>query len=261
MMLLDQPTPTHAGGTVAFTAVLPAKTAGDRLAIEDSVRAWVRKKKTEIMKDFAVIETYGDDASYATRILVQGPPNFEAHKALGGLGFRLDSTKGQTVYKLPLQSHWKEAAQRAAFERALRAAVSLPLPLSRCREVAKQFAQCFTDAFNVALDYSSGSLAAVSQALIQQEHAGLSPVVYLPSTVVAAGCYLGEVLIRELTGCAWMEREDENRCNFTLGPARLNPWLRVLDMCVRGTEATLTGCLDETVKLYLQDSSGIRRAS
>jgi hypothetical protein len=106
----------------------------------------------------------------------------------------------------------------------------------------------------VGLDYSPGSLAALSRALIQRESHGLSPVVYLPTTVIGAGCYLGEVLIREAEGSEWMTEEDKFHCNFMLGRVPFNPLARVLELCVRGSEAALSPELKET--LFVRSASG-----
>jgi hypothetical protein len=247
MLIREQPVPTRTGECVSFTGSFPVNGQDDPAAIAVAVRTWVRQKKVGLMRDFTVLDAYGENAAYSVSLILEGQPSFPVHTALGRLGFRLDNAKGSVSYRLPLISNWKANTPAARFERELQAPVPRVLPLERCREVAERVAERFASAFNVALDYSASSLATLSRALAQRESGGLSPVVYLPSTIIGAGCYLGEVLIREVAGSAWMERVDETGCNFTLGPTRGNPWMRILDLCVRGSEAALVGNLQEVL--------------
>jgi len=256
MTVREQPVPTRDGDCVSFTALLPV-TGQDEPAVVESVRNWVRRIKTEMMRDFAVLDTYGKDSCYAACVLVDGPPSFSAHRAIGSLRFRLDNTKGQVSYRLRLISNWKADNPAAGFEHAVEALVPRTPSLERCREIAAGFVECFTRGQNVDLDYSAASLATLSRALIRQECRGLSPVVYLPTTVIGAGCYLGEVVIRELGSSGWMQREDEQHCNFNVGPVPFNPWLRVLDLCVRGSEATLAGRIEDT--LFVRSTAAYRQ--
>jgi len=258
MTVREQPLPTREGDCVSFAALLPVTGHDEPADIVELVRNWVRSIKGEMMRSFAVLDTYGKDAVYVARIVQDGPPSFSAHTGLGRLGFRLDSAKGKASYRLPLLSNWKADNAAADFEHALEALIPRALPLERCREIATDFVGCFARSFNVGLDYSSASLAVLSRTFIQRESNGLSPVVYLPTTVVAAGCYLGEVLIREVGSSAWMEHEDEIHCNFMLGRVPFNPWLRMLDLCVRGSEAALTPNLKET--LFVRSADGARES-
>jgi hypothetical protein len=258
MTVREQPLPTREGDCVSFAALLPVTGHDEPADIVELVRNWVRSIKGEMMRSFAVLDTYGKDAVYVARIVQDGPPSFSAHTGLGKLGFRLDSAKGKASYRLPLLSNWKADNAAADFEHALEALIPRPLPLERCREIATDFVGCFARSSNVGLDYSSASLAVLSRAFIQRESNGLSPVVYLPTTVVAAGCYLGEVLIREVPNSEWMEHEDEIHCNFKLGRVPFNPWLRMLDLCVRGSEAALTPNLKET--LFVRSADGARES-
>jgi hypothetical protein len=260
MTIREQPVPAREGDCVSFAASLPVTGHDEPADVVASVRNWVRSIKDEMMRSLAVLDTYGKDAVYVARIVQDGPPSYSAHTGLGRLGFRLDSVKGKASYRLPLLSNWKADNAAAAFEHALEALVPRELPLERCREVAMDFVGCFAKSFNAGLDYSSDSLAVLSRAFIQRESHGLSPVIYLPTTVVAAGCYLGEVLIREVGSSAWMEHEDEMNCNFMLGLVPFNPWLRILELCVRGSEATLAGELKERLFVRATDATGEREA-
>jgi hypothetical protein len=258
MTVREQPLPTREGDCVSFAALLPVTGHDETADIIRSVRNWVRSIKDQMMRSFAVLDTYGKDAVYVARVVQDGPPSFSAHTGLGRLGFRLDSVKGKASYTLPLLSNWKADNAAAAFEHALEALVPRELPLERCREIAADFVACFASSFNVGLDYSPTSLALLNRAVIQRESHGLSPVIYLPTTVVAAGCYLGEVLIREVGSSGWMEHEDEIHCNFKLGLVPFNPWLRILELCVRSSEAALTPNLKETLFVRPADAHGER---
>jgi hypothetical protein len=260
MTVREQPVPNRDGDCVSFTASLPVTGQDAPLDIIELVRNWVRSIKGAMMRDFAVLDRYGKDAVYVAKVVPDGPPSFSAHTALGQLGFRLDRAKAQMSYRLPLVSHWKADNPLAGCERALERLIPRTLPLERCEEIAVRFVECFARGFNSGLDYSSGSLAALSRVLIQQEPHGLSPVLYLPTTVVGAGCYLGEVLIREVGGSKWMEREDEIHCNFMLNVVPFNPWVRVLDLCVRGSEAALTRDLKETLFVRSANAGGERES-
>jgi hypothetical protein len=260
MTVRDQPVPTRNGDCVSFTASLPVTGQDDPLDIIQLVRNWARSIKGEMMRDFAVLDIYGKDAVYVVKVVQDGPPSFSAHTALGQLGFRLDGAKGQASYRLPLISNWKADTPLAGCERALEALIPRPLPLERCRGIAVRFVECFAGGFDLGLDYSPGSLAALSRALIQRESHGLSPVVYLPTTVIGAGCYLGEVLIREVASSEWMGHEDEIHCNFMLGLVPFNPWVRLLELCVRGSEAALTRDLKETLFVRSADAGGERES-
>ena len=258
MTVREQPVPTRDGDCVSFTVSLPVTGQDDPLDVVERVRNWVRSIKGEMMRDFGVLDVYGKDPAYVAKVVPDGPPSFSAHKALGQLGFRLDGAKGQASYRLPLLSNWKADSPLAGGERALEALIPRTLPLEQCREIAVDFVECFTGDLGLGLDYSPKSLAALSRALIQRESHGLSPVVYLPTTVIGAGCYLGEVLIREVPNSEWMEHEDEIHCNFKLGLVPFNPWVRLLELCVRGSEAALTHDLKET--LFVRSADGAREA-
>jgi hypothetical protein len=258
MTVREQPLPTCEGDCVSFAAVLPVTGRDEPADVIESVRGWVRSIKVEMMRDFGILDTYGKDAVYVAKVVQDGPPSFSAHTGLGRLGFRLDSAKGKGSYRLPLVSNWKAGDAAAAFEHALEALTPRALPLERCREIATEFVGCFANSFNTGLDYSSASLAVLSGVFTQRESHGLSPLIYLPTTVVAAGCYLGEVLIREVPNSEWMEHEDEIHCNFKLGIVPFNPWLRMLDVCVRGSEAALTSDLKET--LLVRSADGARES-
>jgi hypothetical protein len=260
MTVREPPLPTRDGDCVSFAALLPVTGHDEPAHIVGLVRNWVRSIKDQMMRSFAVLDTYGKDAAYVARVVQDGPPSFSAHTGLGRLGFRLDSGKGKASYTLPLLSNWKADTAAAAFEHALEVLIPRALPLERCREIAADFVACFARSFNFGLDYSAASLTVLSRAVIQRESHGLSPVVYLPTTVVGAGCYLGEVLIREVGSSAWMEHEDEIHCNFMLGLVPFNPWVRMLDLCVRGSEATLAGKLKETLFVRSTDAAGEREA-
>jgi hypothetical protein len=254
MTVREQPVPSRDGDCVSFTASLPVTGRDDPLDIITRVRSWVRRIKGEMMRDFAVLDIYGKDAAYVAKVVPEGPPNFSAHTALGRLGFRLDGPKGQASYRLPLISNWKGDTPLARCERALEALMPRSLPLERCREFAVRFVECCARDLEVGLDYSPGSLTALSRALSQRDSHGVSPAVYLPTTVIAAGCYLGEVLIRGTEGGEWMTEEDEFRCNFMLGPVPFNPVARVLELCVRGSEAALSPDLKGT--LFVRPADG-----
>jgi hypothetical protein len=258
MTVREQPVPTRDGDCVSFAASLPVTGQDDPLDVIELVRNWTWSIKSEMMRDFAVLDVYGKDAAYVAKVVPDGPRSFSTHTALGQLGFRVEGAKGQASYRLPLISNWKADSPLAGCERALEALIPRTLPLERCREIATDFVECFAGRLNCGLDYSPGSLAALSRALIQRESHGLSPVVYLPTTVVGAGCYLGEVLIREVPSSEWMEHEDEIHCNFKLGRVPFNPWVRLLELCVRGSEAVLTRDLKET--LFVPSADGARES-
>jgi hypothetical protein len=260
MTVREQPVPSRDGDGVSFAAALPVSGRDEPLDVIELARAWVHSVKATMMRDFAFLDVYGKDIAYRARVVTDGPPSFAAHTALGRLGFRIDHAKGQASYKLPLISNWKADTALAGCECALEALIPRTLPLPRCRETAVRFVECFAGGLDLGLDYSAGSLAVLSRALIQRESHGLSPVIYLPTTVTAAGCYLGEVLIREVESSAWMEQEDEFHCNFMLGLVPFNPWARVLDLCVRGSEAALTPNLKETLFVRPTDALGQRES-
>ena len=260
MTVREEPVPSRDGECVSFTASLAVTGRDDPPDVIELVGNWVRSVKGEMMRDFAVLDVYGKDAVYVAKVVPDGPPSFAAHTALGRLGFRLDNVKGQVSYRLPLISNWKADTPLAGCEGALEALIPRTLPLPRCREAAVRFVDCFAGGVDLGLDYSSGSLPGLSRVLIQRESHGLSPVVYLPTTVIGAGCYLGEVLILEVGSSAWMEREDEIHCNFMLGPVPFNPWMRVLDLCVRSSEAALTRDLKETLFVRSADAHGQRES-
>jgi hypothetical protein len=254
MTVREHSVPSRDGDYVSFTASLPVAGQSDSPDITAPVRSWVRRIKGQMMRDFAVLDMYGKDAAYVAKVVPEGPPSFSSHTALGRLGFRLDGPKGQASYRLPLISNWKADTPLGRCERALEALIPRSLPLERCREFAVLFVECCARDLEVGINYSPGSLAALSRTLIQRESHGLSPVVYLPTTVIAAGCYLGEVLIREGEGGEWMTEEDELHCNFMLGSVPFNPVARVLELCVRGSEAALSPELKET--LFVRPADG-----
>jgi hypothetical protein len=258
MTVREQPAPTREGDCVSFTVSLPVTGQDDPLDVVERVRNWVRSIKNEMMRDFAVLDVYGKEAIYVANVVPDGPPSFSIHTALGQLGFRLEGAKGQASYRLRLISNWKADTSLAGCERALEALAPRTAPLERCREIATDFVACFAACLDCGLDYSATSLVALSRALIQRESHGLSPVVYLPTTVLGAGCYLGEVLIREVPRSEWMEHEDDFHCNFKLGLVPFNPWVRLLELCVRGSEAALTPNLKET--LFVPSANGARES-